>query len=107
MRSLAIVQFAAAWLIFAALYLLLAGEVSATEIAAGLPLAILITAFLLLQRRIAARRISLRAVPKAYGRPVAALLPDAVRVGKVILASLVHRPEQETGHLLRQPFNPG
>jgi hypothetical protein len=106
MRSLAVVRFATTWLVFAALYLLLAGEISATEIEAGLPLTIMVVAFVLLQRRIARRRISLPAVPRAYVRPVAALLPDALRVGKIILASLV-RPAGEVGHLLRQPFDPG
>jgi hypothetical protein len=107
MRSLAFVRFAAAWLLFATLYLLLAGEVSATEIEAGAPLAILTVAFVLLQRRIAARRLSLPLMTKAYIRPLAALLPDAVRVGKVILVSLVHRPAADVGHLLRQPFQAG
>jgi hypothetical protein len=107
MRSLAIVQLALAWLIFAALYLLLAGQISATEIEAGGPLTILIVTFMLLQRRIARQRMSVPMVLKAYIRPIATLLPDAFRVGKVILSSLVRRPGAKAGHLLHQPFNPG
>jgi hypothetical protein len=107
MRRLAIVQLAALWLILAALYLLLAGQVTPSEIEAGGPLAVLIVVFTLLRQRIGKRRIRVPAVPKAYVRPIAALLPDAFRVGKIILASLVRRPGTKTGHLLHQPFIPG
>jgi hypothetical protein len=102
MRSLAFVG-----IVLFGLYLLLAGEVSLTEIAADFAVSILILAFALVQRRIAVHRLRLPLAMKPYARPVAALLPDTFRVGKVIVASLIRRPGTKTGHLLHQPFIPG
>jgi hypothetical protein len=105
MLGLASFQFVGLWLMAVAVYILLAGEISATELAAGSSLAGLIVIFLILQRRVVRRRYSPAVPLKAFVRPISALLPDAVRVGKILLASLFH--PGMTGHLLQQPFTEG
>lgn len=88
-------------------YLLLAGQASGTEIAAGVPVATLVAAFAVLVHGGDRRRLRLRA---PWGRLAwlvcASLLRDGVRVGGVLLRALV-APGAVAGTIDAQPFRPG
>lgn len=97
-----------AWIIGFACYLLLAGQVSMTEIIAAIPSATAIAAFSLLLHRGAARRFSLRAPwLRILGRTSAALVGDTLRIGRTLLQVLWRRPQGAVGLATRQPFRPG
>ena len=95
-------------LIFFGFYLLFAGEVSVTEIEAGAPAAIVAAGFAMLLHRAAERSFRLKAPwPRVLGEPLAALFPDAARVGGVLLRALWRRPLGPVGSVARQPFQEG
>lgn len=95
-------------LIFFGFYILFAGEASATEIAAGVPAAIAVAGFTVLLHRVAGRPFRLKAPwLRVLAGPLAALLPDAVRVGRVLLRALWRRPPGAVGSMVRQPFQKG
>lgn len=101
------IQHIIVWVILAALYLLFAGQVSMTEIEAGLPLTLVASALVAIQRRTAVRHWSGPVRAKALFKPILSLVPDAIRVGAVLCASLLRRPDGSAGFILRQPFRPG
>lgn len=90
------------WLVLAAFYLLCAGQVSADEAVAAILAAAVGAIFSVLIRRAADRPLRLRAPwPRTICRPLAALLPDAARVGRVLLSARPH------GEAVIQPFAHG
>ena len=103
-----IVRFAAFWLLLAALYALFAGDVSVTEAIAGLIATGLGALYGLLLHKCRSVAVALRAPwPRMVLRPVAALAPDASRVGRVLLKTLWGRPEGSAGMVSRQRFRSG
>jgi hypothetical protein len=96
------------WLIFLGLYLLLAGQVSLTEIVAGVPAAAFAACFTVLLHRVSERRFRLD-VPwwRVVGQPLAAVMPDAICVGRALLGAVLRRPLGPLGALARQPFRQG
>lgn len=96
------------WIVLTCFYLLFAGQASVSEMIAGVPAAALATCIALLLRRARSRPLRLRAPwPRVVGRPLASLFPDAVRVGRVLLAALRRRPDGPVGMSSRQPFRHG
>ena len=95
-------------LIFFGFYILFAGQVSVTEIEAGAPAAIAAAGFTVLLHRVTERPFRLKAPwLRVLGEPLAALLPDAVRVGRALLRALWRRPPGVVGPVTRQPFQEG
>lgn len=99
---LLLLRYAAAGLVLLLLYLLFAGTVSATELEAGVPLAVATVGLMVLLQRLARRPLSLRAPARAFHRPLTAVVPDAVRVARVLLS-----PRPREGGLICQPFRRG
>ena len=96
------------WLVFLGLYLLLAGQVSVTEIVGGVPAATFAACFTVWLHRASERRFSLGAPWwRVVGRPLAALVPDAGSVGLALLRAVRRRPSGPLGVLARQPFRQG
>jgi hypothetical protein len=95
--------------VFAGLYLLLAGVASTDEIVAAGTCALLATAFSILLRRGAARQFRFRSVPwhRVLARPLAALLPDTVRVARMLARAVVLGPRQGAGAWTWQEFRHG
>ena len=94
-----------AWAAFFGCFLLFAGQPSWSEAGAGVPAAWLAAAFFLYSRRSEGRRLAFRRAPwRKLATPLAALLPDAVRVGRVLLQTLRRRPDGECGARQAQPF---
>jgi hypothetical protein len=103
-----IVRVSAFWLVLAALYALLAGQISLTEAAAGLIATGLAAGYGVLLHRSGSRVLALSAPwPRMVLRPLAALVPDAWRVGRVLLTVLWRRPEGSVGTRSRQTFRRG
>ncbi len=102
MRSGDVASVAAAFVVAAFGYFLLAGQVSVTEIIACVPVAALAAAFSATLLRAKERRFHLRRrALLAMLRAIGALLPDAVRVGRMLLA------RDPAGQAVRQPFRRG
>ncbi len=96
---------AALWIVFLGLYLLFAAPVSTQELIAGVPSAAAITGFALLYRRAEERRMDLRAPWfRVTRRALAAVPPDALRVGGALLRSLWGPRYAQTGLAAQQPF---
>ena len=93
------------WVLFAGIYLLLAGEITTTEILAGVGATTVAVAFAVLLRGAAQRRLRLR-VPwlQVIGAPLVSLFPDAGRVALVLLRAVLRRPAGPAGSVIRQPF---
>ncbi len=90
------------WVALAAFYLLCAGELSADEVIAAVASGLLGTVLSALIRHPAGRRLRLRAPwPRVILWPLAHLLPDAVRVARVLLSPHPH------GEAVVQPFARG
>ncbi len=91
-----------------ACYLVFAGQVSTTEIVAGVPAACLVTAFAVVRHRGQDRWMRFRA---PWGRLLlsawAALLLDTGRVGLHLMRRLLVLRESPDGATDRQPFRPG
>ncbi len=99
---------AVAWLVFFGVYLLYAGEVSLNEILAGIPAAGALACFAVASRRAEQRHLRVRAPwPRLLLRPVGSLFADAAKVGRVLLAALVRRPDGPIGRAAAQPFREG
>ena len=96
------------WVLFAGIYLLLAGKITITEILAGAGATTVALAFAVLRRGAARRRLRLR-VPwlQVIGAPLVSLFPDAGRVALVLLRAVLRRPAGAAGSAVRQPFAPG
>lgn len=96
------------WLVLATLYALFAGEVSATEAIAGLIATGIAASYGVLLHRSRSRPLALRAPWfRVVAHPVAALVPDAWRAGRVLLQVLWRRPDGAVGTPSRQPFREG
>ena len=96
------------WLMLAAFYALFAGEVSITEAIAGLVATGGAAAYGALLHRSRSRRLTLWApCLRVIAGPLAALVPDAWRVGRGLLKVLWRRPDGPAGVLSRQPFREG
>ena len=90
-------------------YALFAGEVSRNEAIAGVTLAVVMTAYASLLRRLRHRHLSLASAPWAHLvlGSAASLVSDTLRVGAVLLRSLNRRPRGAVGLVSRQPFRSG
>ncbi len=103
---------AIAWALLMGLYLVLAGQVSTTEVVAGL-LTGLAAALLSVAVRIDARRqLRFRGVPwiTLLGRPALALLSDTARVGAALARVALRGPDVHgapEGAVVRQAFAQG
>jgi len=96
------------WAILAGLYFLFAGQVSSTELIAGTPVTIAAAGFAVLLHRTGSRCLRLRAPwLHVVGQTLGALYPDAVRVGRVLLQAVLHRPDGPLGMVTLQPFRVG
>ncbi|WP_428485702.1 hypothetical protein [Rhodopila sp.] len=96
------------WVLLAGFYLLFAGQISMTEIIAGVPATTAAAAVAVLLHRARSRRLRFRAPwLHVVGRPLAALLPNAVQVAGVLLHALWRRPDGPVGVVARQPFRQG
>lgn len=103
-----IVRFVVFWLVLAAFYALFAGEISLTETLAGLIATGFASAYGVLLHRSCSRALGLSAPwPRMIFRPLAALAPDAWRVGRVLVYALWRRPDGPAGMVSRQFFKPG
>lgn len=97
-----------AWFGSLAFYLLLAGQVSWAECAAGLSVATAIAVFAVVQHAGQRQRLQLRAPWRhVVFTPLGALLTDSARVGAVLARAVLRRPAGATGIVTRQPFRPG
>lgn len=97
-----------AWVVFLGAYFLFAGQVSVTEIVAGVPASVAVACFALLLHRTQTRRFRLHGPWwRILGQPLAALFPDAARVGRILLRAVWRRPSGPLGVVARQPFRPG
>lgn len=91
-----------------ALYFLLAGQMSWSELGAGLPVAIAIAAFAIVQHNGQQRRFQLRAPWRhVLVTPLIALVTDSVKVGAVLAQAIARRPQGAVGDAAPQPFRPG
>ena len=100
-RLLATVVF----LISAGLYLVFAGQVSGTEIAAGIPAASLVAAYAGLRRRGESRPMRLRGPwLRLVLSPLASVAGDIARVGAQILHAVLVPGSRVAGVVSRQPF---
>ena len=89
-------------------YFLFAGQLSTTEVVAGLPAATVAAAFAVLMHRARSRDLDLHAPwLRVVVGPLAALIPDAIRVGAVLLSALWRRPLGPVGVITKQPFRHG
>ncbi len=99
---------AALWIVFLGLYLVFASPISTQELIAGVPSAAAITSFALLYRHAEERRMDLRAPWFRIAlRALAAIPPDALRVGRALLRSLQGPRYAQTGLAAQQPFLQG
>ena len=97
-----------AFAIAGAFYLLLAGQLSATELIAAAPVALTASGFTVALRHERTRpmQIGARAASVAV-RGSSALLSDAVRVGGVLAHAIFRRPADSAGFFMHQPFRRG
>ncbi len=103
-RLLAVVVF----LISAGLYLVFAGQVSGTEVAAGIPAAGLAAAYAGLRRRGESRPMRLRGPwLRLTLSPIASVAGDVARVGVQLLRAVLVPGSHVAGTVSRQPFRPG
>lgn len=101
-----LVPFAALLITSAVFYALFAGELSLNEFWAGLPVSILACLHSAGLRRCAERTIrpTWRGATREAGRAAAAIPGDLIRVGRVLLSALPHRPAGEAGRPVAQAF---
>ena len=103
-RLLATVVF----LISTGLYLVFAGQVSGTEIAAGIPAAGLAAAYAGLRQRGESRPMRLRGPwVRLVLSPLASVAGDVARVGAQLLRAVLVPGSRVAGTISRQPFRPG
>ncbi len=101
-------RIACTWVAFAAAYVLFAGQINLTETIAGLPLATVVTMFVVALRRCEQRSLRLDAPWLRLGRRVlVSLASDVVRVSGVLLRALARRPDGTVGRLTHQPLRRG
>lgn len=91
----------------AGLYLFLAGTVDAVELTAMAICAGAGTAMAIALEDVAKRNYLLMPPPKAILRPLLALLPELLLVGRELVAAIVVGPSRQRGEFTRQPFEPG
>lgn len=96
------------FLVSIGLYLLFAGQVSGTEVAAGVPAAGLIAAYAGLRHRGESRPMRLRGPwLRLVLAPLASVAGDAVRVGVQLLRAVFLPGSHVVGTVSRQPFRSG
>ena len=88
-------------IVFAGAYLLFAGQASTDEVVAAILCGAAATALSILLRRFAQRSFRFRGVPwpRVLGRPLLALAPDALRVGRVLARAALLGPGAAQGAL--------
>lgn len=90
------------WAVAAGLYLLLAGQASASEITAGIIVGAAAAAFSLTLRRCARRHFNLKAPwLRIFGQISVSLLRDTGRVAAVLVRAIMVR---KTGDVVRRPM---
>ena len=97
-----------AWALLAGLYLVLAGQVSTTEVVAGLLSALVGALLSVAVRRVGGRRFRFRGVPwmVLLGRPAVVLVSDTARVGATLAHAVLQAPGVH-GATVRQAFARG
>ena len=83
-----------AWALLTSLYLVLAGQVSTTEVVAGLLSALVGALLSVAARRVGGRRFRFRGVPwmVLLGRPAVVLVSDTARVGATLAHAVLQAP---------------
>ena len=94
------------WFGLAGFYILLAGAVGVFELVAGIVCATSGTALAVGLSRIACRRFVGWPAPRAIWRPLGALAPETLAVGRQLVAAIFTNKAQWGAYLL-QPFDPG
>ncbi len=99
---------AVVFLVSTGLYLVFAGQVSGTEVAAGVPAAGLVAAYAGLRHRGESRPMRLRGPwLRLVLSPLAAVAGDAARVGVHLLRAVFVPGSRVAGTISRQPFRSG
>ena len=96
-----------AGVVFAGAYLALAGSLDGVELAFVLACAVPAAALVWAMSRVARRHFALRVPARALLRPLGSLLPDAVAVGRELVAASLHGSGTQRGGFVRQPFDSG
>jgi multisubunit Na+/H+ antiporter MnhE subunit len=99
----------ASWVLLVALYLVLAGQVSATEVVAGAAAGLAATVLSVAERREGERRYAFRGTPwgRVLGRPALALVTDSAKVAGALARVALRGADAQPGAAVRQPFAPG
>ena len=92
------------WVVLFAGYLLLSGDAGASESGLGAGVAVAAAGLAALLRSHAERRLRLpvRVVGHVAARSFAAVPGDVLRVGRVLLRAILHRPTGAIGSLVRE-----
>ena len=90
-----------------AFYLFLAGTIATIELIAAFACAAATTAIATGLATVALRRFRFLPPFKAVWRPIAALLPETVVVGRELVRVALHGADRQVGDFVRQPFVPG
>ena len=93
--------------LLAGFYLFLAGSVDAVEITAMVICAGLATVLAAALEIVAKRTYIPLPPPKAIAKPLLALLPELLIVGRELIAAIVTGPTHQRGEFTQQPFEPG
>ncbi len=98
----------AAWGLLTGIYLVLAGQVSTSEVIAGVLTGLVAALLSVAVRMDAGRQFRFRGVPWTVllGRPALALASDTARVGMALVRAVLRGPDVH-GAVVRQPFARG
>ena len=88
-------------------YLFLAGKLDAVEVTAGLVCATAALVITMGMNHVAERHYAFRPPLRALLNPFAALVPEAVAVGRVLVAVIITGIERQRGDFMTQPFEAG
>lgn len=101
-------RFLVTWAVFFGLYLMFAGQLSASELGIGVFAGAAIATFSLILWRHESRSLGLGAPwPRLILSPLFALPADSWRAGRVLLNALWRKPMGEIGARQKQPFQHG
>ncbi len=95
------------WIVLAGFYLFLAGSLGTVEIIAALVCCTLGTALAVGLSLVAHQHFTLRPAPRAILRPLAALLPEFLTVGRELATVVFRGAGRHHGDYVHQPFDFG
>ena len=95
------------WLVAAGFYLFLAGDDSTVELVAMAVCATLGTALAVALSLVPEKHFALRPAPRAILRPLAALLPELLAVGRELADVSIGGASRHRGAFVHQPFDFG